>query len=393
MTMNNKRLAITILSLSILLMAAPTAALALPELSQTFMNKDVATAIMMMPSLGILLTVFIAAPFGRKIGDKQVILLGLMLALIAGLIPTIINDFWLISISRLLYGAGIGLFYPFAIALISQYFNGGTANKLMGFQNATQSIFNVLFTLGVTGLLPFGWHATFWVYALAIIPIALVGLFLPKTQKQASAETAKNTVTPERFTWLKFVRSPAAALIGTLFFVFIFFMTAPIFLSVFGMERKFSITQVGILMACQTMMSFVGGVSFGSLLSKFKAFVMPVAIFGMGMGFLILSVCQNFMWALVGVLLIGYAFPLVPAFVGTNINKGVSKHTSQILTSFMVVAMNLSGFLSPVIFGWITTHTNVQTVAGGYGAVGWLLMIIAIIAVALGKTLQWLAAD
>lgn len=71
-------------------------------------------------------------------------------------------------------GIGAGILVPFSTGLLSDTFAGKPLMKQMGLQSAISNLTLVLATFAVGWLARIGWHAPFMVYAVCLVPLALV---------------------------------------------------------------------------------------------------------------------------------------------------------------------------------------------------------------------------
>lgn len=131
-----------ILSISMLLMVAPSIAPAVPLMMQTFSTQSTSAVetLSTIPNLGIILGIFLSSWVALKIGEKKTVMTGLTLALISGFIPVLSSNYTVVLTMRFLFGIGIGLFNSLAISLIAQYYTGDELSTMMGFQNAINAL-------------------------------------------------------------------------------------------------------------------------------------------------------------------------------------------------------------------------------------------------------------
>lgn len=71
-------------------------------------------------------------------------------------------------------GIGAGILVPFSTGLLSDTFAGKPLMKQMGLQSAISNLTLVLATFAVGWLARVSWHAPFLVYAVSLVPLALV---------------------------------------------------------------------------------------------------------------------------------------------------------------------------------------------------------------------------
>lgn len=136
------RLASALLSISILLTSANAVAGTIPIMAERFPSIPLSQieSLTTIPSLSVLIFVVLSNPIAKRLGNKATVLIGVFIVLIAGLIPTVANSFWLILASRFLLGAGIGLFNAMAYSLISYYYEGTQRQTMMGYEGSVNSL-------------------------------------------------------------------------------------------------------------------------------------------------------------------------------------------------------------------------------------------------------------
>ncbi len=130
---------VSLLSISIFLMMAPTISLALPLMYHAFPGIDKAgvETLSTIPNIGIVIGLLISPFLIKFVGEKITILTGLVVTLLAGTFPMYATAYVPILISRFLIGAGIGLFNSLAVSLIPQFYNNNEDEMatMIGFQN------------------------------------------------------------------------------------------------------------------------------------------------------------------------------------------------------------------------------------------------------------------
>lgn len=137
---------------------------ALPNVNETGINL-IAT----IPQAGVIVFLLLSGIFVNAMGIKKTILTGLLIMGFSGIVPIFSESYWLILISRFIFGAGIGLFNALAITIINLNFTGKEESKLLGFRGSMEGIGSTIASLLVGALVVLGWHAVFAVYFLVFI--------------------------------------------------------------------------------------------------------------------------------------------------------------------------------------------------------------------------------
>ncbi len=133
------------------------------------------------PSFFIIFSSFISSFLAKKIGYKNIIVLGLSIVSISGLIPAFIKNFPIIFISRAYFGFGIGLVTPSLVSMIPILFPTEVVS-MIGLQSAFTGVGGMLSTFLVGQLLKINWQSAFLMYAIAIPLTILFMVFIPKDE-------------------------------------------------------------------------------------------------------------------------------------------------------------------------------------------------------------------
>lgn len=187
---------ISLLSISLMTMIAPAVSPALPLMYRAFpgYSNSAVETLLTVPNFGIMICLFLSPLIISFIGEKKTVVIGLVLALAAGIFPMFSNDYALVFASRFLFGAGVGLFNSLTISLIARFYKGDALSSMMGFQSASGSLGAASVAFLVSYLVTLGWHQTFLIYAIALPILLLFTLFVPleNDHKGGKAKNIKN---------------------------------------------------------------------------------------------------------------------------------------------------------------------------------------------------------
>ena len=161
---------------------------AFPEASPTFI-KLILTA----PSLMIIPFSFVSSYLTQRMTKRSILMIGLLIYLIAGIAPQFINNIEIISILRLVLGAGVGLVMPLSMSLINDYYTDRERTKMMGYNSAFSNFGGIITMLVAGWLASFGWQVPFNVYFLGLAIFILVYFYLSKGEVQKSRSQARRT--------------------------------------------------------------------------------------------------------------------------------------------------------------------------------------------------------
>lgn len=180
---------IAVLSISLMLMSPPAINGALPTIKSQLEISQAQTEILStLPSLLVIVFILLSSSIANKIGMKKSVIIGLLLIGFGGSLPLFMGHYIMIVISRLILGAGLGMFNSLAISFISLLYQGKTRVSLLGFRNSVESFGQAALTVIAGFLLNIGWQFTFAIYLLAIPLIFVVILFVPEVKTEGDTE-------------------------------------------------------------------------------------------------------------------------------------------------------------------------------------------------------------
>jgi Arabinose efflux permease len=148
----------------------------IPQLKKAFptIPTTVIEWIVTIANFSALLTLMLNPSLTKKIGIKKIVIIGLLLSALMGIVPAMTNNFYLVMVSRILLGLGVGLFSPHAIGLIAHTYYGDTRARLLGYQTGLSALGNA-FLLGMSSfLISLDWHLVFWLYIVLFLVAWLI---------------------------------------------------------------------------------------------------------------------------------------------------------------------------------------------------------------------------
>lgn len=358
-----------ILSISMLLMVAPSIAPAVPLMMQTFSTQSTSAVetLSTIPNLGIILGIFLSSWVALKIGEKKTVMTGLTLALISGFIPALSSNYTVVLTMRFLFGIGIGLFNSLAISLIAQYYTGDELSTMMGFQNAINALGATLLAFAVGFLVTFGWHETFLIY-LIIIPIMLIFALVVPDKKQISVQADKRPTTKQH------VNGAVIGISILTFFIYVFFMVVTVKLSNLLIVTKLgTASQAATILGTFTLVTMLVGLIYGRVYKLLKRHILPLGFLIIALGFLLGGTAQTLTAIIIGVLIIGLGFGLSIPYIYTIVNVKAPKGSENLASALVLVMTNIGVFISPImidfiskLFGSTEPTVNMLVSAGGF---------------------------
>lgn len=340
---------LTILCISLMISAASAIAVTLPMIKEQFPEIQPATveSLVTIPSFTMMLFILLSTFIIKKIGKKNTVLLGLVLAFIGGVIPVFSTNFTVIYFSRFVLGAGTGIYNSLAISLIGEYFSGEEQQKMLGYQQAFATLGTSFATFLAGIFVNISWHYAYVVYFLTLPIAILVFFFLPQDKK---IEEKQNTVVEKTEGTKQKVNFIVVYSCLMMFLFFTLIMTIYTKTSTLIVEQNYS--NQGFLGTALTIASLIGaltGFVYGPIRKLLKEFTPIVALLFVAGAYFLIPYAKNML--LLTIILI-FTFLVVGLFVPYMYDillPGAPENSVNLAVSLAMVACNLGAFFSPYV--------------------------------------------
>lgn len=374
---NSMMTKLAFLSVSFMLTSAYAVQSALPQLKASLnVTQTQSEYLATTPSFAVMIFVVLSPLLQQwfKISDKKMIMIGVTIVGVMGLVPFFnIHSYPIILGSRLLLGAGYGLYNSQAISMISVGYEDETRAQMLGWRAAAEQI-GQAFTLFLAGLLltMSGWHASFLIYALAFVVLIFFGLRVPDDAKAEKVEEQVKEEVEE--TVDDFDTDDIKKTSPTVYLLVLFAFLLVV--DYVGMENRFPGLAVNIKGAQYTGASnflslmligaTLGGLFYGSIQKRLG---FGTVYLGLGLmavsNFLFYFAGSNFVVLVIGLLLIGFPLQLVSPLIFNLLPNLAPAKRQPLVTSMVLIGFNFGAFFSPSIAEW-TNHLMGQPTSG-YG--------------------------
>lgn len=395
--MRNKNSMVTklaFLSVSFMLTSAYAVQSALPQLKASLnVTQTQSEYLATTPSFAVMIFVVLSPLLQQwfKISDKKMIMIGVTVVGLMGLVPFFnIHSYPIILGSRLLLGAGYGLYNSQAISMISVWYEGETRAQMLGWRAAAEQIGQAC-TLFLAGLLltVSGWHASFLVYALAFVVLIFFGMRVPD---DSEVESVEEKVVAENEEMVDDLDSKDIKKISPVVYILVLFAFLLV-VDYVGMENRFSGLAVNIRGAQYTGASnflslmligaTLGGLLYGSIQKRlgFGTVYLGLGLMALS-NFLFYFAGSNFAMLVIGLLLIGFPLQLVSPLIFNLLPDLAPANRQPLVTSMVLIGFNFGAFFSPTIAEW-TNHLMGQPTSGYGLAAPFLVYGIGLLVIAL----------
>lgn len=341
---------VAVLSLSLLLASVSVGGCLLGNLAKEFLDAPTWYLQMFVtfPVVGGMIANIIGGAMASKVGKKNLCLIGIMMCFIGGFFPMFAPTLGLKIGIRVIASIGVGLIQPLSASLIVDFFEGKTANTMMGLQSSCVGLGASIFSYTMAAIMVYNWHFAYcaYLYALAIFLLVIFGIpsFVNEVGKE---EKTESHVEKKEKTKL-----PKIAYVG-------FALQLLYCLGYCAIDNCLSLASVetGVITTVQAasiaswggIASLIGGLFFGFVKNKIGMKVGPLSLVLNVIGLAIIGMTNTTVMWYIGVTILKVGFCWWMPFINFFVNDGTDESNSALATSFGFVGNSLGSF----VFGYV----------------------------------------
>lgn len=342
----------SILALSLVLTTAFSISSSLPAMFQYYKNYSSSQVelLVSLPSIGIMSLLMFNSVLERFVSERFMIILGLILYSICGLIPFFNQSYNLVFASRFVFGLGLGMMNPRAIAIISERFQGRERVQMLGYRGSAEVVGMAVLTLAVGQLLHFGWTTTFLVYTVGFIVLALYLMFVPYEKNESDKH--KHLKSVRKMTRKQINLSIFLAFIAGMIVCANVAITLRIPSLVLQAEIGNAETASWIL-SCMQLVGILAGVSFASLVSVLKNRLLTVTGIVFGLSQVMIGFSSQIWLLSLSALLAGFAYSVSLTAVFHIVSEKIPTHLVNRATAIVVLGCSSGASVSTFVLSLI----------------------------------------
>ena len=367
----------SILALSLVLTTAFSISSSLPAMFQYYKNYSSSQVelLVSLPSIGIMSLLMFNSVLERFVSERSMIILGLILYSICGLIPFFNQSYNLVFASRFVFGLGLGMMNPRAIAIISERFQGRERVQMLGYRGSAEVVGTALLTLIVGQLLRFNWTTTFWVYAIGFIVLALYLMFVPYEKNESDKH--KHLKSVRKMTRKQIHLSIFLAFIAGMIVCANVAITLRIPSLVLQAEIGNAETASWIL-SCMQLVGILAGVSFASLVNALKNRLLTITGIVFGLSQIMIGLSSQIYFLSLSALLAGFAYSISLTAVFHIISEKIPAYLVNRATAIVVLGCSSGASVSTFVLSLIGIISSTPTFI--FSVLGVLMMGISTLA-------------
>ncbi|MCD7892918.1 MAG: MFS transporter [Erysipelotrichaceae bacterium] len=343
--MNNSKLKITILLLSLLQMGSIFMSPIIGDLVAEFSMYSASTCQMLMtfPNLVVVIMSLVTGKLDSCISRKNLGIIACICVLCGALgLFTFHTSLIVMYVFAGIFGIGIGIILPLTATLISVYFTEDQQGQVYGLQNSFANLGGVALNLLGGTLAGIAWYFDF-LAPLIIIPGFIMVFMSVPNEKGIKANESKEKAKIPSVVYLYVV---IAAIFG------IIFNTMPTNISIFVSENSLGGSSFSsIVTAVFLCGGALAGMFFNQLNKRFGEVVIAIAFLNLGLGLLICSQATIAPLLLAGAFIGGCSMSLFMSRVTLSISAKTNPVVTPMALSLVLSSNNLGNFISPTVIG------------------------------------------
>ena len=361
-----------LLSSMMILMGGAAVAPALPAISAAFPDASEAaiSLIITLPALAIVFSGFFIGAAVDKFGKVRILAISLAVFTFAGVSGFFLTSLPAILVGRIILGIGISGIVNTTTTLITDYYQGPSRVKVLGYQAAAMGIGVVILDTSGGILAGISWRMAFLIYLLGLFILigTLVTMKEPVREKVNMTRDAPKNKTPVGSIVLIYI---------TLFLgMMLFFLMPTKFPYLIAEYVENSSALSGILLGILGIFSALIGTLYWRIAGRIHRMVnISLSFILLGAGYVLFGLSESMMIIVLSVIIIGIGngllMPTVLSWLGVITPREIM---GKVMGGYGV-SLNLGQFLASIV------AIPVIMITAGYGE---MFLIFGVIAIILG---------
>lgn len=358
---------------------------AFPQMSDAWIQM-----ILTLPTLLIIPSCLMCRYAISRMGQKNVLLMGIIIYLIGGLGSGLAPNFYILLVFRGILGIGCGFITPMAQNLISSNFTGETKQKLTSYSASASYLMGIIASFLVGRLVGINWRMAFLIYLIALVVLILNIIYLPDDRKKkiesvTGVDDIDNNVTNVHKAD-KGIDNKAAnmginvkallvmiAMFGINGAFYTFSASISLFMRTEGIGNE---TSSGIVVSAFMICGFIVGLIVPPVKKVLREYTIVLGCFMMGAGYAQLSQARDIPVLMLAAAMVGGSYSILYSEVFTKIRQAArSEEETTTLVTYTTACMFLGQALSQYILRGVESVTGNSGYRFRFIFVGVLLLI------------------
>lgn len=361
---------------SITVLAGAAIAPAMGQIASNFpdVNPLFIQMIITLPSIMVIPCTMFSHRLCEAFGKKRVLVAGLVMYFAGGCGAGLAGNIWLLLALRCVLGVGMGIITPICHSLPADFFTGERKVSVIGRMSAFVTIGAAACSVGAGWLAIISWRASFGIYAVSLLVLAMVLFFLPAVARRgtdaAPASPAPAIQLPGRVYFLGF----------TMFLYMAAFYTFPLGMAIHLEKTGLGDSRTaGYLLALLSVIAFGIGLFFPRIMALLDNKLPLTLLLCMGVGYLGVAFAESTAQVWLGCVLVGVGLGGLTPLHFVRINQAVPKQHMVKAVSVLIAGTFAGQFASPFLLMAIENFPTFHNSLGVFGSIGAGLATLALL--------------
>ena len=296
------------------LLGTAAVAPALPLISEAFpdASETLISLIITLPPLATALSGFLIGAISDRYGRKRVLITSLALFGLAGSSGFFLDSVTSIIFWRLWLGVGLAGLLPTVTTLLTEYYDGPTRARYMGYLSAAMGVGGLVLQTGCGLLAEISWREPFLIYVFGLLVIPLVLIYVKEPKRLTDTEEFNDNLEMPRSRIKKLDTKPVLLVYVTLFVSLIMmYLISSKIAYLLTQTADVSTTICGLILGMAGLFSAVSSYSFWRFARRFTPMQMfSLMFFFEGAGLFIVGTAINVPVIALGAAMVGFGLGL-----------------------------------------------------------------------------------
>ncbi|MCD8351685.1 MAG: MFS transporter [Planctomycetaceae bacterium] len=357
---------------AITVLAGAAIAPALGSIAQNFPGVDpiLIQMLITLPSIMVIPCTMLSNKVCHRFGKKPVLVAGLLFYFVGGCGGGLTDNIWTLLAMRALLGIGMGTITPVCHSLPADFFQGERKVTVIGRMSAFITIGAAVCSVGAGWLAVLSWRASFGIYAVSLLVLLMVILFLPSPRRM---ETPSLASAPVRLPRKVYLLGLTMLVYMAAFYAFPLGLSMHLETAGIGDSRT-----AGYLFALISVIAFAIGMVFPKFMAFFGRRLLMVLLLCMGGGYLIVAFGGSAALVWFGCCLVGVGLGGLTPLHYVLVNRAVDKEATVKAVSVLVAGTFAGQFASPFLLLLIKNIPAAHLNLGLFGSIGSVMTIMGL---------------
>ncbi|MDI9419664.1 MAG: MFS transporter [Firmicutes bacterium] len=376
---DERKIVLAIFAVAINSMAAMNITPALAQISQAYQNtaKETIQLLITVPSFAVVFASLCASYAANRLTAKKAILFGSLVFTFAGTVPTFVENFTVLMMSRVLVGLGIGIMMPLVTTIVFDFFTDPTKrNTIMGWQGSAAGAGNVASSLLAGWLGTYSYKAVFLVHLLGLATFFGVLFNLPDTPRRSRGGSHSESGLAEKHRPRPSLKSAAWLVVSFVYTTFVHCFATNLSMRV--EEGGIGNSMVaGMAVSMFAVGSMTCGLFYGRLAKATKSYTFSLGVFLSAFGLYALAAAGAPATVYLAGFCVGFGLGMVMPVVVTKVVTGSAARIKTLVISLHTATNNLALSAAPLLVSGVSSVFVGNSIAGRYYVCSFILLAVA----------------